>query len=358
MGTKITSPARALRRIPRLRRRLVIIAAALGFVTVGAVPFAASSAQASDPCVHPQVKVSPRVLCPPPSPSTTSPPPTTTPPPTTVPTGPTFSTAISVLDQSGTGFGFGPSIVGQWMAGGDFRDARRQGSVTWNDAAKSEGTLNIVNPQFLGSPPIGLSIFEPGSNGSLCRTPTTNAIPFGPGHSAHIIIAPPQLISAGQLAQLGSGVTGSFDASGKHIEIRSVQINPRDDGTIEVIADGTASEDILGITFSDNFTYEIQLLLISNKDATDPHNPIFVSSPFQGHFETHDGTGTQWSPTDSDNGDAHSAVTSRAMTAFNEAVNNDPKVAFFSTLGYLPALRDIGVSSAGISLDPTLCVFN
>ena len=347
-----------LRSRPAVRRRLVVAMAALGLAALGVVPLAASSAQASDPCVLPKARIGPRVMCPPPSPSTTDPPPTTTPPPTTAPTGPTFSSAISILDESGNN-GLDHNVVGQWMSGGDFRDPRREGAVTWSDAAETEGTLNIVNPQPLGGPPLGLAIFESSNSpGSLCRTPTTNAIPFGPGHAAHVIVAPQQQISTDALRQLASGLTGSVDVSDIHVDIRAVQINPKDDGTLELIVDGTASGSFLGIGVSDNFTYEIQVFLIANKDATNPHDAIFVSSPFQGHLDLHDGTGTQWSPTDSDRSEFHTEVTAQATTAFNNALNNDPKVAFFSTLGYLPALRSIGVNSTGITLDPTLCLFN
>ena len=154
-ATAFSSPAFAA----AVGRRLVVVMAALGLTALAVVPLAASSAQASDPCVHPQARLGPKVLCPPPSPSTTSPPPTTTPPPTTAPTGPTFSSAISILDESGND-GLDHNVVGQWMSSGDFRDPRRQGSVTWSDTAQTEGTLNIVNAQPLGGPPFGLAIFE------------------------------------------------------------------------------------------------------------------------------------------------------------------------------------------------------
>lgn len=368
-----TAPARSRRtaRLPTGKLTATIITAAAmvasGLALQG--PADAAPRRCSDGSLPPCDVVDP------PEPTTS---PTTGRPPTTTPTPAPPSAWVAnavILDQSPTPLG--TVVAHRWFIPRrvSHPGATRKVVGTIFDPIPS-GSAPLQGGAFRFAPvaqPAGtdvqLLVGEGGGRGPLCRTRPQATLPSS-GGSIHILAAPPLVTGPAELDAMVAGITGELaketDEAGtvQTVTATSASLTPQADGlsltltgTLDLDFDDPAAADWrMGFTFR-------QLLRLKASQSLDVHQSLVVELAGPASIDV---TWVAGEP--AEGGDAiltyvgtllvprmRSGVLTKAGPLINPSVAQRHSVRWWTEQGFTLSIRNVGYSTAGLSMEATLC---
>jgi hypothetical protein len=335
------------------RRRVLLILLATGLLAAGVVPFVGGGAASAIPPPCPDGSPAP-CIDPDPDPD----PPSTTTPPTSPPSA-AWSARVSVLDQTPAP-GFTRSVRGSWgQVGTPY--ATPSGTIAWSNPPQNEGTLTLAHGVIPAGPPVGLRLFEIGSeSGRLCRSMPYGSVPPS-GRSVHVLVAPSVVKTPDQLTAMVAGFAGRVqpDPQGAEVTITEAPTIVPIQGGLIVTVKGRIWKDIQFPipNFDASFTYVVTLHIDPSTNIGDPLEVMTVRADvgvlqifpdswdddilnaFSGNVEP----------------DFRSAVVGKAKTAVNDAVSAQEDVQWFRSLGYTVSARKVNITPNGVEVQPSLC---
>jgi len=268
-----------------------------------------------------------------------------------------WNAKVALLDQSSGGVN--RVLDGQWLRLGPFStQISGSGTVLWSNPEKTVGTLRTNTAPAAGAP-IGFRVLESGSSGRACRLPLQSLMPPS-NQTLRILAAPTTSKSAAQLSALAAGFKGRVEGNpgGAEVTITSTQLDSRADGLFLTLK-GRIWKDIqFPLPNVDaSFTYKV-LLHPRVANSTRVMSSVATVTADKGDLDL-DGDGWTddveiWAGGDAEP-DFRAAVSTKATSAFNDAIAADPSVSWFTSLGYTLSARRVTTSTAGFALDGAFC---
>lgn len=302
-----------------------------------------------------------------------SPPPCDLPPPDPDPDpdpnpnpNPSWTSLVSVLDQSEAGYD--PQVRGAWVSTGSPVYTTPSGTVQWNSPAHNQGSISLTSTYLPPGPLAGFHLWEQDQdiNGSLCRSTPVPSI-AQVLETTHVLVADTETTTPADLALMADEFEGDASIpeseSGTYsadIQLNEVTIAPGA-GALALTVKGHLFVDGPGpfnVEGDFRYTGEVHLMPSEKSDmapAVPGGAPVLqmvsttVSNDALVIFGEDSDVEADLLPP------FRRAVINKVTDAVNKRVAQNEKVKWFATLGFTVSFRDVSIDEGGIHVLPSLC---